>query len=158
MIFRVLSKLSLRLLASIDYPPMLLEKRKNLFTVHIWLWASITLFCRKSRTMPLHLLVLLFLIVHWCWHNSYFMWCIHTIFFMIVCIFFIGLRAIKLLATYLSEPSSREVAKLQIEEWLADPAATNNSTVRLVAAILYMHDDNSKEAIKNVRHERTLEQ
>ena len=77
---------------------------------------------------------------------------------MIVCIFFIGLRAIKLLATYLSEPSSREVAKLQIEEWLADPAATNNSTVRLVAAILYMHDDNSKEAIKNVRHERTLEQ
>lgn len=70
----------------------------------------------------------------------------------------VGLRAIKLLATYLSEPTAREVAKLQLEEWLKDPAASTNATVRLIAAILNMHDDNCKEAIKHVRFERSLEQ
>jgi coatomer protein complex subunit epsilon len=68
------------------------------------------------------------------------------------------LRAIKLLATFFSDPSSKEIAMLQLQEWLQDPVASANTTLQLVAAILYIHDDNMKEAIKCVRNGANMEQ
>jgi coatomer protein complex subunit epsilon len=70
---------------------------------------------------------------------------------------FPALLAIKLLSTYLSDPSSHEIAKLQVQEWLSS-ASQNNSTLRLVAAIIYLHEDNYKEALRSLRFERSLEQ
>ena len=46
----------------------------------------------------------------------------------------------------------------QIQEWLADGVASANTTLQLVAAILFMHDDNLKEAVKLVHRGVNLEQ
>jgi coatomer protein complex subunit epsilon len=66
-------------------------------------------------------------------------------------------RALKLLATFITEPSSRETVKFQMEEWLGDSSVSNNTSLRLIAAMMYMHDDNWKEAMKNVCQEKNLE-
>jgi coatomer protein complex subunit epsilon len=66
-------------------------------------------------------------------------------------------RAIKLLATYMREPSSRDTAKFQMEEWLGDSTVSNNTSLRMIAAMMYMHDDNWKEAMKHVCTEKTFE-
>eukprot|EP01041_Mallomonas_annulata_P005927 gene5927-11959_t len=70
----------------------------------------------------------------------------------------VALRAIKLLASFLSDPSTKEIALMQMQEWMTDSAAASNTTLQLVSAILYMHDDNIKDAIKSVRHGSSLEQ
>ena len=64
----------------------------------------------------------------------------------------------KLLASFMSDPSSKDVVILQMQEWMSDASASSNSTMQLVAAIIYMHDDNIKEAIKTVHHGVTMEQ
>ena len=46
----------------------------------------------------------------------------------------------------------------QIQEWLADGVLSGNTTLQLVAAILFMHDDNLKEAVKLVHRGVNLEQ
>ncbi|KAJ1430982.1 vesicle coat complex COPI, epsilon subunit [Ochromonadaceae sp. CCMP2298] len=70
----------------------------------------------------------------------------------------VGLQAIKLLATFLDNPSTREIAILQMKEWLADPSASNSRTLQMIAATLYMHEDNCKEAMKAVCATANMEQ
>lgn len=70
----------------------------------------------------------------------------------------VGLLAIKLLATFLKDPSTKETALLQISEWLSDANAANSTTLQLVAATMYVHDDNVKDAIKILRHGLNMEQ
>lgn len=69
-----------------------------------------------------------------------------------------ALRAVKLLATVMSDPSNKEIAMLQMEEWLRDYAALSNQSVRFIAAVLYMMDDNIKEAIKLMQAATNMEQ
>ena len=71
---------------------------------------------------------------------------------------FKALRAIKLLATFLSDPSSKEAAKFQIEEWLSNQTVNLNTTLRLVSAIMHMYDENMKEAMKQLCLESNMEQ
>ena len=47
---------------------------------------------------------------------------------------------------------------MQLLEWLSDPSANANSTLRFVAAILYMFDDNLKDAIKIMGPPTNMEQ
>jgi hypothetical protein len=68
------------------------------------------------------------------------------------------LQAIRLLATYLSNPSTKEIAILQVKEWLADITASNSKTLRIIAATLFMHDDNCKDAIKAISSLSNMEQ
>jgi coatomer subunit epsilon len=56
----------------------------------------------------------------------------------------------------MANPVSLEVAQMQIQEWLTE--AKDNSTLTLVSSILYMMDDNAKDAIKALRNARTMEQ
>lgn len=77
---------------------------------------------------------------------------------MIQYILFAALRAIKLLASVLSSPSNKDIAMMQLLEWLGDSSANANSTLRFVAAILYMFDDNLKEAIKIMGPPTNMEQ
>ena len=70
----------------------------------------------------------------------------------------ISLQAIKLLANVMSDASRKDVAMSQMQEWLNDNTASCNTTVQLVAAILYMHDDNLKEAVKLVHRGVNMEQ
>ena len=70
----------------------------------------------------------------------------------------ISLQAIKLLANVMADASRKEISMLQMQEWLNDNTASCNTTVQLVAAILYMHDDNLKEAVKIVHRGVNMEQ
>lgn len=47
---------------------------------------------------------------------------------------------------------------MQLLEWLSDPSANANSTLRYVGAILYMFDDNLKDAIKIMGPPTNMEQ
>ncbi len=58
----------------------------------------------------------------------------------------------------MSDSSRKDIAMSQISEWLNDGIVSANTTLQLVAAILYMHDDNLKEAVKLVHRGVNLEQ
>jgi coatomer protein complex subunit epsilon len=69
--------------------------------------------------------------------------------------------SVKLLATYMANPAqaqNREGVMLQLQEWLADGNASQNPTLQLIAAMLYMHEDNLKDAIKCIHKTCNLEQ
>lgn len=72
--------------------------------------------------------------------------------------FRLGLRAIKLLATYMNDASSKEIAMLQMREWLSDPVASGNKTVQIIAANLFICEDNLKEAFKVIKNGSNMEQ
>ena len=69
----------------------------------------------------------------------------------------VGLRAVKFLAQYLSDNSQKDAALAQVQEWLADMSVSSNS-LKLIAAVLYMHDDNMKDALKAIKNPTDLEQ
>lgn len=70
----------------------------------------------------------------------------------------VGLRAIKLLATYLDNPSNKEISVLQMKEWLSDPVASGNKTLQIIAATIFLYEDNVKEAFKVIKNGSNLEQ
>lgn len=70
----------------------------------------------------------------------------------------VSLQAVKLLARYISDSSSKEMVLMTLGEWLGDPTSAGNSTLQLIASIIYMHENNLKEALKAVRHGTTMEQ
>lgn len=67
------------------------------------------------------------------------------------------LQAIKLLAQYHGSKLSKEDVLATIADWLADPAVSYNSTVLLVAGIIYTNEANHVEALKALHGGDTLE-
>ncbi|GMN58831.1 hypothetical protein TIFTF001_027930 [Ficus carica] len=67
------------------------------------------------------------------------------------------LQAVKLLALYLSSPDSKESTISSLKEWLADPAIGNNPTLRLIAGIIFMHEQDYNEALKHTNSGGTME-
>lgn len=57
-----------------------------------------------------------------------------------------SLQAVKALALYMKD--QREAALEAAASWLTDPAAASNSTVLLVAGMLYALEENYVEALK----------
>lgn len=70
----------------------------------------------------------------------------------------IGKRAIKLLALYLENPTNRERAIAQLQSYLSDPSTSQNKTLQLIAATLYMSEENNKESFRYLKDAATLEQ
>lgn len=66
--------------------------------------------------------------------------------------------AIKLIATYLDNPNTKDIALLQMKEWLSDSNAIKNKTLQIMAATLYMYDGNFKDAIKTISGCANMEQ
>ncbi|KAI4343118.1 hypothetical protein MLD38_027656 [Melastoma candidum] len=60
-----------------------------------------------------------------------------------------ALQAVKLLATYLSSPDSKESVISSLKEWLADPAVGNNAMLKLIAGTVFMHEQDYNEALKH---------
>jgi len=58
----------------------------------------------------------------------------------------------------MTDASQKEAAMAQMQEWTSDAAASPSHSLQLVAALLYAHDDNLKEAIKAIRNADTMEQ
>ena len=70
----------------------------------------------------------------------------------------IGHQAIKLLATYLEDPTSKEIVVLQLKEWMSDPNASSIKTLQTIAATIYNLDDKINEAFKTVKNGSNMEQ
>ncbi|KAJ8758642.1 hypothetical protein K2173_000363 [Erythroxylum novogranatense] len=59
------------------------------------------------------------------------------------------LQAVKLLALYLSSPANKESTISSLKEWLADAAIGSNPILRLIAGIIFMHEEDYNEALKH---------
>lgn len=66
-----------------------------------------------------------------------------------------ALQAVKLLAIYLAGDKESAIASLQ--EWLNDAAIANNHVLRLIAGIIFMHEQNYIEALKHTNSGGTME-
>ncbi|ONK60817.1 uncharacterized protein A4U43_C08F22970 [Asparagus officinalis] len=66
-----------------------------------------------------------------------------------------ALQAVKLLAVYLS--GDKEGAKSSLQEWLSDAAIANNPFLRLIAGIIYMHEQDYNEALKHTNAGGTMD-
>lgn len=69
-----------------------------------------------------------------------------------------ALQAVRLTAQYLSSPASREIIIGTLKVWLSDPASCNNPTVQLLAAAIFMHEGDVKEAARTINNGVTMEQ
>jgi coatomer protein complex subunit epsilon len=69
-----------------------------------------------------------------------------------------GLRAVKLLAKFMSDPSNKADHLADIKKWQSDPAMGNNPTIQIVAAYMFIAEGMFKEALQSVRHGSNLEQ
>ncbi|XP_052201831.1 coatomer subunit epsilon-1 [Diospyros lotus] len=67
------------------------------------------------------------------------------------------LQAVKLLALYLSAPDNKESTISSLHELLGDPAIGNNPILRLIAGIIFMHEQDYNEALKHTNVGGTLE-
>ncbi|KAL2473901.1 Coatomer subunit epsilon-1 [Forsythia ovata] len=67
------------------------------------------------------------------------------------------LQAIKLLALYLSSPDNKETTISSLQEWLGDPAIGNNPILRLIAGIIFMHEQDFNEALKHTNAGGTMD-
>ena len=71
----------------------------------------------------------------------------------------VNLRAVKLLAEYLENPSgTRDGVVETLGTWLTEKETRENSTVQLVAAIIYQREDLQKEAFTALKKQSTMEQ
>ncbi|KAK8960653.1 Coatomer subunit epsilon-1 [Platanthera guangdongensis] len=66
-----------------------------------------------------------------------------------------ALQAVKLLALYLSGDKGSAISSLR--EWLSDAAIGHNPILRLVAGIIYMHEQDYNEALKHTNTGGTME-
>ncbi|XP_044479404.1 coatomer subunit epsilon-1-like [Mangifera indica] len=67
------------------------------------------------------------------------------------------LQAVKLLALYLANPENKELTISSLKEWLADPAIGNNCTLRWIAGVVFMHEEDYNEALKHTNAGGTME-
>ncbi|XP_010516645.1 PREDICTED: coatomer subunit epsilon-2 [Camelina sativa] len=67
------------------------------------------------------------------------------------------LQAVKLLAMYLSSPENKESTISSLREWLADSTIGNSDTLRLIAGIIFMHEEDYNEALKHTHAGGTMD-
>ncbi|XP_006356904.1 coatomer subunit epsilon-1-like isoform X2 [Solanum tuberosum] len=67
------------------------------------------------------------------------------------------LQAVKLLALYLSSPDNKETVITSLHELLGDSAIGNNPILRLIAGIVFMHEQDYNEALKHTNAGGTME-
>lgn len=67
------------------------------------------------------------------------------------------LQAVKLLALYLSSPDNKESVISNLKEWLSDPAMANIPSLKLIAGIIFMHEQDYNEALKHTNVGGTME-
>lgn len=70
-----------------------------------------------------------------------------------------ALQAVRLMAQYLSSPDeSRDIVIETLKMWLSDAASCSNPTVQLMAASVFLHEGDLKEAVQTIRNGVTMEQ
>ncbi|XWS20744.1 hypothetical protein CRYUN_Cryun31cG0129000 [Craigia yunnanensis] len=59
--------------------------------------------------------------------------------------------------SYIALATYQESTILSLKEWLADPAIGNNAILRLIAGIVFMHEEDYNEALKHTNAGGTME-
>ncbi|KAF6136579.1 hypothetical protein GIB67_016035 [Kingdonia uniflora] len=67
------------------------------------------------------------------------------------------LQAVKLLALYLNDRENKVAVLSSLQELLSDAAIGNNPILRLIAGIIYMHEEDYNEALKHTNTGGTME-
>jgi hypothetical protein len=69
-----------------------------------------------------------------------------------------ALQAVKLLASYQAGGrDAKDMALVQLKEWLSSPRAATEPQLMLIAALIYSHEGDTKEALKCVHQSADLE-
>jgi len=68
-----------------------------------------------------------------------------------------SLQAVKLLATYLSSESNKEIAMVTVKEWMGDGESANNPHLQLVAGTIYLHEQLYEDAMRVLHQSSSLE-
>lgn len=68
-----------------------------------------------------------------------------------------ALLSVKLLATYLSQPAQKDMVLMTLNDWLSDPNCGGDTTLKLIAGMIYLHQGEMKEALKVLSSRATLE-
>ena len=64
----------------------------------------------------------------------------------------------RLYAAYLDDASKRESIASTLRDWLNDAVAGGNKTVQLIAALVFIAEDNVKEAFRAIKSGANMEQ
>eukprot|EP01112_Ceratiomyxa_fruticulosa_P005006 TRINITY_DN15569_c0_g1_i1.p1 TRINITY_DN15569_c0_g1~~TRINITY_DN15569_c0_g1_i1.p1 ORF type:complete len:295 (+),score=68.67 TRINITY_DN15569_c0_g1_i1:763-1647(+) len=67
------------------------------------------------------------------------------------------LQAVRLLATYLSDSSSKSNVVSTIQQWMSENATAGNSTVQIISGLVYSHELTFDEALRVLHQNNTLE-
>ncbi|CAK9013392.1 Coatomer subunit epsilon-2 (Epsilon-coat protein 2) (Epsilon-COP 2) [Durusdinium trenchii] len=67
------------------------------------------------------------------------------------------LLAVKMLATFLSQPAQREALLETIKDWLSDETIRDNQTLQLMAGLMFFQAGDTKEALRALRSRSNLE-
>jgi len=68
-----------------------------------------------------------------------------------------SLQAVKLLATYLSNESNRDISMVTVKEWMGDGVAAGNQHLQVVAGSIYLHEGLFEDAMKVLHQSSGLE-
>ena len=68
-----------------------------------------------------------------------------------------SLQAVKLLATYLSAESNKDIAMVTVKEWMADGVAASNQHLQIVAGTIYIHEQLYEDAMRCLHQSNSLE-
>jgi len=69
----------------------------------------------------------------------------------------VSLQAVKLLATYSVNENNKDIALVTLKQWLSDGVVANNTTLQLIAGIIYFREQNYEEAMKCLHQLSSLE-
>lgn len=68
-----------------------------------------------------------------------------------------SLQAIKLMATYMSDASNKELAMVTLKQWLSDGDSATNPHLLLVAGSIYLHEQLMEDAMRVLHQSNSLE-
>jgi len=67
------------------------------------------------------------------------------------------LQAVRLLASYFSDPSSKSAVLAAIKQWMSESVTAGNNTVQIISALIYSHEQVFDEALRVLHQNSTLE-
>jgi len=69
----------------------------------------------------------------------------------------VALQAVKLLARYQALPAEKEAVLATLNDWLGDPNYANSATLQLMGAIIFLSENNTKDALRCIHLGTTME-
>ncbi len=69
----------------------------------------------------------------------------------------VSLLAVKCLASYMASERNKDNALASLKQWLSDYQSAHNDVVQVVAATIFLHEENFDEVFRALHHTNSLE-